>query len=186
EHLGDGLYQNGRRPLPDVGRAREDHDRAVEIELDLDGGVRLAGPVHGLGGAADVMRTGEYQTFTDITVVFGQLVLALPPATRLLHPIDALRQAVAVHHQIVIGEGRRGQIVRAPHRQRIQLQLGCHLVEQTFEGEANVDRAVTAERTAGRRVGENAFADVFDVVQVVDGVEHRAGIENRHDAVAGM
>src|SRR5258706_461169 len=58
EHLGHGLHQDGRRSLPDVGGAREHDDGAVEIELDLDGGVRLAGPVHGLGRAADVMRAG--------------------------------------------------------------------------------------------------------------------------------
>ena len=45
---------------------------------------------------------------------------------------------------------------------------------------------MATERAAGRRVGEHALADIFDVVQIVDGVEHRAGIEDGHDAVPGM
>src|SRR5260221_2818758 len=191
EHLGHGLHQDGRRSLPDVGGAREHDDGAVEIELDLDGGVRLAGPVHGLGRAADVVRAGKAQTFAYAALAYAALALrqlapARTPAARLLDPVHALRQAVAVHHQVVVGERRRGQIVRAPHRQRIKSELARHLVEQALEGEADVDGAVAAERAARRRVGEDALADIFDVVQVVDGVEHRAGIENRHDAVAGM
>ncbi len=177
--------------MPDVGGAREHDDGAVEIELDLDGGVRLAGPVHGLGRAADVVRAGKAQTFAYAALAYAALALrqlapARTPAARLLDPVHALRQAVAVHHQVVVGERRRGQIVRAPHRQRIKSELARHLVEQALEGEADVDGAVAAERAARRRVGEHALADIFDVVQVVDGVEHRAGIENRHDAVAGM
>ena len=78
------------------------------------------------------------------------------------------------------------QIVRAPHRQRIEPELARHLVEQALEGEAHVDRAVAAERAAGRRVGQHALADILDVVQVVDGIEHRAGIEDGDDAVAGV
>ena len=78
------------------------------------------------------------------------------------------------------------QEIGAPHGERIEAQLARHLVEQALEGEAHVDRAVAAEGAAGRRVGEHALADVFDVVQVVDGVQHRAGIEDRDHAVAGM
>src|SRR5262249_34128001 len=206
EHLGHGLHQDGRRPLPDIGGAREHDDGAVEIELDLDGGVRLAGPVHGLRRAADVMRAGKaktfayaafayaafayaafaYAAFAHAALALRQLAPARSPAARLLDPVHALRQAVAVHHQVVVGKGRRGEVVRAPHRQRIKSELARHLVEQALEGEADVDGAVAAERAARRRVGEHALADVFDVVQVVDGIKHRAGIENRHDAVAGM
>src|SRR5262249_50298419 len=196
QHLGHGLHQDGRRALPDIGGAREHDNGAVEIELDLDGGMRLAGPVHGLGGAADVMRAGKaktfayvafaYVAFADAALALRQLAPARAPAARLLDPVDALRQAVAVHHQVVVGKGRRGEVVRAPHRQRIESELARHLVEQALEREADVDGAVAAERAAGGRVGEHALADIFDVVQVVDGVEHRAGIENRHDAVAGM
>ena len=81
---------------------------------------------------------------------------------------------------------RHRQIIRAPHRERIEPQLARHLVEQALEREAHVDGAVAAERAAGRRVGEHALADIFDVLEVVDGVEHRAGIEDRHHAIAGM
>ena len=68
--------------------------------------------------------------------------------------------------------------------ERIEAQLARHLIEQALEGEAHVDRAVAAERPARRRVGEHALADVLDVVQIVDGVEHRARIEDGDDAVA--
>ena len=185
EHLAHALRQDGGRALPDIGGAREHHHRAVEVELDLDGGVRLAGPVHRLGGAADVMRAGKAETFT-YALALRQLALARGPAALALDPVDAFRQAVARHHEIVVGEGRRDEIIGAPHRQRIEAELGRHLVEQALEGEADVDRAVAAEGAAGRRVGERAPADVLDVVQVVDGVEHRAGIEDRHHAVARM
>src|SRR5262249_50088643 len=155
---------------------REHDDGAVEIELDLDGGVRLAGPVHGLRRAADVMRAGKaktfayaafaYAAFAHAALALRQLAPARSPAARLLDPVHALRQAAAVHHQVVVGKGRRGEVVPAPHRQRIKSELARHLVEQALEGEADVDGAVAAERAARRRVGEHALADVFDVVQV--------------------
>src|SRR5262249_4753087 len=69
---------------------------------------------------------------------------------------------------------------------RIALERRRHFIEQAFEGEPHVYGAVAAEGAAWRRVGENALADIFDVVEIVDGVEHRAGIKDRHDAVAGM
>ena len=74
--------------------------------------------------------------------------------------------------------------VGAAHGERIEPHLARHLVEQALEGEAHVDRAVAAEGPARRRVGQHALADVLDVVQVVDGVEHRARVEDRHHAVA--
>ena len=61
-----------------------------------------------------------------------------------------------------------------------------HLVEETLEGEADIDRAVATESATGRRVGEHAPADVFDIMQVVNGVEHRSRIEDGHHAIAGM
>src|SRR5581483_12031593 len=45
---------------------------------------------------------------------------------------------------------------------------------------------VATERAAGRRVGEHAPADILDVVQVVDRVQHRTGVEDRHHAVPGV
>src|SRR5262249_55909808 len=96
QHLAHGLHQNGRRALPDIGGARYHDDGAVEVELDLDGGVRPAGPVHGLGGAADVMRAGEAQTFAYAAFAVRQLAPARPPAARLLDPVHAFRQPVAI------------------------------------------------------------------------------------------
>ena len=61
-----------------------------------------------------------------------------------------------------------------------------HLVEQALEGEADIDGAVAAERAARRRVGQHPLAEIFDVVEIVDRVQHRAGIEDGHDAVARM
>ncbi len=62
--------------------------------------------------------------------------------------------------------------IRTPHREGIEPELGRHLVDQALEGEADIDGAVAAEGAAGRRIGEHAAADIFDVMQVVDGVEH--------------
>ena len=60
-HLGHGLHEDGGGALADVGRAGQHHDGAVEIEFQLDGGVRLAGPVHRLGCARDIVRAGKAQ-----------------------------------------------------------------------------------------------------------------------------
>ena len=185
QHLGHRLHQDGGRALADIGGAGQHDDRAVEIELDLDRGVRLAGPVHRLGRAADVVRAGKAEAFARMAVrPLPQLALARVPAALALDPVDAFGQAVAVHHQVVVGEGRRAQQIGAPHGERIEAELARHLVEQALEGEAHVDGAVAAEGAARRRVGQHALADVLDVVEVVDRVQHRAGIEDRDDAVA--
>ena len=52
QHLGDDLREQGRRALADVGGAGEHGDAAVEVELEVDDRVRLAGPVDRLGRAA--------------------------------------------------------------------------------------------------------------------------------------
>src|SRR5262249_41578106 len=62
--------------------------------------------------------------------------------------------------------------------------LSRHLVKEAFESKADVDRPMTAKGAAGRRVGEHATAGVLDIVKVVDRVKHRAGIEDRHDAIS--
>ena len=113
----------------------------------------------------------------------GPLLL---PAARLLDPVDAFRQAVGIHHQVVLGEGRRFQIVPPAHLDRVEAQGFRHLVEQRLEYKARVDRAVAAEGAAGRGVAEHPPADIADILQVVDRVEQRAGIEDRDDAVARM
>ena len=122
-HLGHRLHQDGGRALADVGGAGQHHDGAVEIEFQLHGGVRLAGPVHGLGGARDVVRAGKAEALLLARPGRGELALARLPAALFFHPVDALGQAVAVHHQVVVGEGRRVEIVGAPHGQRIEPHL---------------------------------------------------------------
>src|SRR5690606_15637016 len=95
EHVGDALHDDGGRALADLGRTRERDDRAVEVELEMHGRVRLAGPVDRLGGAADVVRAGHAEALE--LAVLGAAELALPhlPAARLLDPVEALGQAVA-------------------------------------------------------------------------------------------
>src|SRR5262249_6937014 len=101
----------------------------------------------------------------------GKLPSALIPAARLLDPVHALRQSVAVPPQIVVGERGCGEIIGAAHDNRIEPKLARHLIEQALEGEADVDRAMAAEGAARWRVREHAPADILDVVEVVDGVE---------------
>ena len=113
-----------------------------------------------------------------------QLAFARVPAALALDPIEAFRQAVAVHHQVVLRERRRAQQIGAAHRERIEAERARHVIEQAFEGEADIDGAVAAERAAWRRVGQHPLAQIFDVVEIVDRVQHRAGIEDGHDAIA--
>src|SRR5262249_44934401 len=58
--------------------------------------------------------------------------------------------------------------------------------EEALEGKTNINGAVATEGAAGRRIGEHALADVFHVMKIVDGVEHRPRIEDRHHAIAGV
>ena len=106
EHLGDRLHQDGGRALADVGGARQHHDRAVEVELDLHRGVRLAGPVHRLRGAARCSASRQSPGPCACRCRLGSLPRRVLPAALALDPVDAFRQAVAVHHQVVVGEGR--------------------------------------------------------------------------------
>src|SRR6185312_159468 len=112
------------------------------------------------------MRAGEAEAFFERAVVWCAAVAlghTLLPAALPLDPIDAFGQAVAVHHQIVVGEGRRRrQKIGTAHRDRIEAELVRHLIEQALEGETHVDRAVAAERAAWWRVGEDALADIAD------------------------
>ena len=45
---------------------------------------------------------------------------------------------------------------------------------------------MAAEGTAGRRVGEHPLADIPDTLQVIDRIEHGAGIEDGDDAIAAV
>ena len=172
---------HGRGALADFGRAGERGDAAVEIELEIDHRVRLAGPMDRLGGAADVMRAGHAETLAR-----RQLADALAPAARPLDLVETFGEPVAVHHQIVHGAGRRVQQIGAAHRERVEPEFARHAVEQAFEGVAHVDRAVAAHGAAGRQIGVDAIAVVFDRGNIVDALQQRAGIENGDDAVAGI
>ena len=67
EHIGGDLGDEGRRALADLGRAGEHGDRAVPVQLQVDGRMRLAGPVHRLRGAGDIVGGGE----TDALLLAG-------------------------------------------------------------------------------------------------------------------
>src|SRR6202035_75177 len=101
------------------------------------------------------MRAGHAKTFTDMTfadtVALCQLAPACVPAALALDPVEAFRQAVAVHHQIVLRERRRAKQISAANGERIEAERVRHLVEQALEGEADVDCDVAAERAARRR-----------------------------------
>jgi hypothetical protein len=98
--------------------------------------------------------------------------------------VEAVGQAVAVHHQPVRGEEGRLQQVRAAHGEWVEAKLARHAVHQRLEGVAHIDRAVAAHGTTGGQVGVDAPAVVADVRQVVEPVQERAGIEDRDDPVA--
>ena len=70
--------------------------------------------------------------------------------------------------------------------EQIEPERARHVVEQTLEGKSDIDGAVAAESAARRRIGQDALAEIFHVLQIVDRVQHRAGVEDRDDAVAGM
>src|SRR6476646_9414468 len=144
--------------------------------------MRLAGPVHRLRGAGDVVRARHPQAFAD-AIAACQLTSASAPTTFALDPVQTFRQTVRVHHQIVVRKGRRRQEVGTAYDERIEPQLSRHLVEEAFEGKTDVDGSMTAEGTTRRRVGKNATARVLDIVQVIDRVKHRAGIQDRHHAI---
>src|SRR5450755_120433 len=130
------------------------------------------------------MGAGHAEAFADTTFAFRHFALARKPAAFALDPVEAFRQAVAVHHQVILGERRRAKKISAAHRERIEVERVRHLIEQALEGEADIDGAVAAERAAWRRVGQHPLAQIFDVVEIVDRVQHRAGIENGDDAIA--
>src|SRR5262249_23534991 len=65
-------------------------------------------------------------------------------------------------------------------------EFGRHVIEKAFEREPNIDCPVPAKSAAGRRIGQNALAQILYIVQVVDGVEHGAGIKNGHDPVTAV
>src|ERR1700730_11468893 len=99
------------------------------------------------------MRAGHSEAFA-----FGHFAIARVPAALALDPVETFRQAVAVHHQVVLGECRRSQEISAPNRERIEAERAGHLIEQALEGKAYIDGAVAAECAAWRRVGQHPLA----------------------------
>ena len=179
--LRHGDRHHGGGALADIGGAGERGHAAVEIQLEVDQRVRLAGPVNRLGGAADIMRAGHAEAFAR-----RQLAEALAPAAGALDFVETFGEPVAVHGEIIQRAGRRLQQIGAPHGKRIEPELARHAVDQTFEGVPHVDRAVPAHGAAGRQIGVDPVAVVFDRGNIVDALQQRAGIENGDDAVAGV
>ena len=169
QHLGDALDENGRRALTDFGCAGQNDDGAVEIELQVDGRMRLAGPVHRFGGTRHIMRTRHAEPLARC-----QLALAGFPARGFLDDIEAFGQTVGINPQIVGDMAHLGDQVRAPHRERIEAKLDRHFIHHVLERVAHIDGAVTAERAAGRCVGQHPLAVIPHVLQIVDCEQHRA------------
>src|SRR5579862_4729473 len=136
------------------------------------------------------MRAGHAKAFTDMTltnpVALRHFAFARLPAALALDPIKTFRQAVAVHHQVVLRERRRAEKICTAHGKWIEIERARHLVEQAFEGEADIDGAVAAERAAWRRVGQHPLAQIFDVVEIVDLFQAEDGIRDSHHAIARM
>ena len=147
----------------------------------MHGGVRLAGPVDGLRRPAHVVRAGHPEPAAG-----RQPPAPLAPAARRLHPVEALGKAVAVHEEVVRGDRRCVDEVRAPYREGVEPELRRHLVEQGLEREAHVDRAVAPHRPARGGVGEHPAPAVADVLEVVERVEERARVEDGDDPVSGI
>src|ERR1700685_2768909 len=103
------------------------------------------------------MRASHTEAFAD-TVALCELALARVPAALALDPVEAFEQAVAVHHQVVLRECRRAKKICTPHREWIEPERARHLIEQAFEGKADIDGAVAAECAAWRRVGQHPLA----------------------------
>src|ERR1700722_14961124 len=101
------------------------------------------------------MRAGHAETFACRHFAFARV-----PAALAFDPIKAFRQAVAVHHQIVLRERRRAKKISAANGEWIEAERMCHLVEQALKRKADIHRAVAAERAAWRRVGEHPLAQI--------------------------
>ena len=81
---------------------------------------------------------------------------------------------------------RHRQQIRAAHRERVDAEFVRHLVEQRFERVPGIDRPVTAHRAVGRRVAVDAQAMILAGGYAIERVQQRAGIEDRHQTVAGV
>ena len=114
----------------------------------------------------------------------GQPTFALSPAACLFNLIEAFVEAVTVDQKIIDRLCRRLQEIGAAHGEGVKAELGGHAVQEGFEGKADIDRAVPAHRAAGWRIGQNAGAVIAHIVECVDGIQERAGIEDGDDAIA--
>ncbi len=185
QHLGDDLRQQRRRTLADVGRAGEEGDAAVEVELEDHHRVRLAAPVHRLGRSRDIVRAGHAEA-APAPRDLRQPAAPLAPARCGFDGVQALRQAIGIDLQVVERAVRRRDEVGATHRERVEAEPLGHLVEQRFEGEAHVHRAVAAHGAARRQVGIDTIAAITHRTDAVQRMQQGAGIEDRHQAVAAI
>ena len=78
------------------------------------------------------------------------------------------------------------QQIAAAHLERIEAKLTGHAVEQHFKAVACIDAAMAAHGSAGRQIGVDAIAIVFDRRDVIQTLQQRAGVENGDDTVAGV
>ena len=127
------------------------------------------------------MRTGQAQTAS-----LGHVGAALVPAGSRLHLVQAFTQAAGVDLQIVDGAVRNREQIGAPHGKGIEAQGLRHGVEHGLEGMAHVDRTMTAHGAVRWCVGIDAQTVVAAGRQLVHRVQQGAGVQNRHQAVAGV
>ena len=116
----------------------------------------------------------------------GSLPFALFPSRALDRFLDALWQSVALHAQAVDRDAGRLEQIALANLGGIQSYFGGKFVQLRFEGEADVDGAVTAHGSADRLVGQDAVAVVLNVGDVVERAQQRAGIKNGDDAVGAV
>src|SRR6185369_1555403 len=160
------------------GSPTEDDNRTIASNFDLDSGLRHVGTKNGVGGTAYIVTACESEptTATEFSLAEGPL--------RALNDLsETLRQAVALDAQAIHGDGGRLQKVSRAKNGWIDAKLYGDFVERTFEGEPNVDGAVSAHGSAGRFVGKNAEAIETNMLEVVDGVEQGPGVEHGHRAI---
>ena len=181
QNFGNALDEYRARTLPDFRGSGQDHDRAVEIELQIDSCVGLTGPVHRLRGTGYVVRTPESESLAR-----RQPSLAFSPSGRLLHYIQAFRQSVGIDPKIIGNMSGLGNEIGSPDSKWIQAKALRHLVKRILEGMTDVDGSVAAKGAARRCVGEDPLTVITDILQVVDRKQHGAGIEDSDNSVSRM
>ena len=181
EHLRHALHEDGGRALPDLGGAGQDDHRPVEVELQVHGGVRLAGPVDGLRRPAHVVRAGHPEPAAG-----RQPPAPLAPAARRLHPVEALGKAVAVHEEVVRGDRRRVDEFARRTAKGSSPSSAAISSSRASNAKRTLDPCRGPHRPARGGVGEHPAPAVADVLEVVERVEERARVEDGDDPVSGI